>query len=73
MMMALHIEINGTKEVLNVDHVVVCAGQNSNRELFDQLKESGHQDVHLIGGAKEVREIDAKRAIRDGVIIGQKI
>ena len=55
-----------------MDHVVVCAGQNSNRDYLTSSK-MWSSDVHLIGGAKEVREIDAKRAIRDGVIIGQKI
>ena len=53
------------KRVLAVDHVVLCAGQESFRELHDQLAQAGIQS-HLIGGADLAEELDAKRAIRQG-------
>ncbi|MGP4843893.1 oxidoreductase [Marinobacter sp. 1Y8] len=53
------------KRVLAVDHVVLCAGQESFRELHDQLTQAGIQS-HLIGGADLAEELDAKRAIRQG-------
>lgn len=58
----LHIEIDGNSKVLEVDHVVICAGQESLRELELPLREAG-MNVHLIGGAHEAAELDAKRAI----------
>jgi 2,4-dienoyl-CoA reductase (NADPH2) len=48
--------------VLPVDHVVLCAGQNSNRDLYDQLKARGTAP-RLIGGADVASELDALRAI----------
>ncbi|RLZ07603.1 NADPH-dependent 2,4-dienoyl-CoA reductase [Acinetobacter sp. 2JN-4] len=61
----LHITLNGLSTVLEVDNVVICAGQESYTAMFDQLKVDG-KNVHLIGGAKEAGELDAKRAIRQG-------
>ncbi|NUF32918.1 NADPH-dependent 2,4-dienoyl-CoA reductase [Acinetobacter oleivorans] len=61
----LHITIDGQPSVLEVDHVVICAGQESFTAMYDQLKIEG-KNVHLIGGAKEAGELDAKRAIRQG-------
>ncbi|RCU50419.1 NADPH-dependent 2,4-dienoyl-CoA reductase [Corallincola holothuriorum] len=61
----LHIEVEGQRQLLNVDHVILCAGQESKRDLYDQLLQQG-ASVHLIGGAKLASELDAKRAIRDG-------
>ncbi len=61
----LHITIDGQPSVLEVDHVVICAGQESFTAMYDQLKTEG-KNVHLIGGAKEAGELDAKRAIRQG-------
>ena len=61
----LHIQRNGQSEVLDVDHVIVCAGQLSNRDLASQLEDLGVVH-HLIGGAFEARELDAKHAIRQG-------
>jgi 2,4-dienoyl-CoA reductase (NADPH2) len=48
-----------------VDTVVVCAGQESVRELVDPLAEAGLR-VHVIGGADGAAELDAERAIRHG-------
>lgn len=61
----LHITVDGQPSVLEVDHVVICAGQESFTAMYEQLKEDG-KNVHLIGGAKEAGELDAKRAIRQG-------
>ena len=61
----LHITVDGKQSVLEVDHVVICAGQESFTAMYEQLKEDG-KNVHLIGGAKEAGELDAKRAIRQG-------
>jgi 2,4-dienoyl-CoA reductase (NADPH2) len=61
----LHIRIDGGEQVLDVDHIVVCAGQESRRELFDALAAQGRK-AHLIGGADVAVELDAKRAIAQG-------
>ncbi|WP_368678801.1 FAD-dependent oxidoreductase [Acinetobacter lactucae] len=61
----LHITVDGKPSVLEVDHVVICAGQESFTAMYEKLKEDG-KNVHLIGGAKEAGELDAKRAIRQG-------
>ncbi len=52
-------------QTLEVDTVVVCAGQESLNDLFTALK-SGKSNVFLIGGAHEAGELDAKRAIDQG-------
>ncbi|WP_348672808.1 NADPH-dependent 2,4-dienoyl-CoA reductase, partial [uncultured Abyssibacter sp.] len=59
----LHIFIGDEPQVLEVDHVVICAGQEPLRELLEGLEASG-KPVHLIGGADVAAELDAKRAIR---------
>ena len=61
----LHITVKGQPQVLDVDTIVVCAGQNSMRDLYEPLQAAGIP-VHLIGGAKEAGELDAKRAIEEG-------
>jgi 2,4-dienoyl-CoA reductase (NADPH2) len=58
----LHITIDGKPQTLSVDNVVVCAGQESNRALADELMALGIT-VHVIGGADVAAELDAKRAI----------
>ncbi|GAA1526079.1 NADPH-dependent 2,4-dienoyl-CoA reductase [Nocardioides humi] len=63
----LHITVDGAPQVLDVDHVVVCAGQESVRSLYDELVAGGFPgSVHLIGGADVAAELDAKRAIKQG-------
>jgi 2,4-dienoyl-CoA reductase (NADPH2) len=52
-------------QLLECDHVVICAGQEPQRELEAPLKAAGIA-VHLIGGALEAGELDAKRAIEQG-------
>jgi 2,4-dienoyl-CoA reductase (NADPH2) len=63
----LHIRIgeDGEEKLLAVDNVVICAGQDPLRELYDELLNGG-QSVHLIGGADVAAELDAKRAIDQG-------
>jgi 2,4-dienoyl-CoA reductase (NADPH2) len=61
----LHVTIDGMSQVINVDNVVICAGQEPRRELYDGLK-AADVDVHLIGGADVAAELDAKRAIAQG-------
>ncbi len=58
----LHITVNEEQQILPVDNVVICAGQEPLRKLYDVLK-ANDQSVHLIGGANEAAELDAKRAI----------
>jgi 2,4-dienoyl-CoA reductase (NADPH2) len=65
----LHITRRGRREVLAVDQVVVCAGQESCRELADALV-GGEFEVYVIGGAHTAAELDAKRAIDQGVRLG---
>ena len=62
----LHVRIaDGEPQVLEVDHVVICAGQTPQRELYDELTAAG-LGVHLAGGADVAAELDAKRAIDQG-------
>ena len=62
----LHIRVGeGEPQVLPVDNIVICAGQDPLRELQDGLIAAG-QNVHLIGGADVAAELDAKRAINQG-------
>jgi 2,4-dienoyl-CoA reductase (NADPH2) len=61
----LHIRVDGNPQVLPVDHVVVCAGQEPQRELADALLAMGITP-HVIGGADVAAELDAKRAIAQG-------
>ena len=68
----LHITLNGETRVLDVDHVVLCAGQEPNRGLADELASSGML-VHVIGGADRAVELDAERAIRQGVELAATI
>lgn len=58
----LHYSVNGEARVLDVDTVILCAGQLSNRTLFDALAERGVK-AHVIGGADVAAELDALRAI----------
>jgi len=61
----LHIRREGQEQVVEVDTIVVCAGQESVRDLISPLAQAGSR-VHVIGGADEAAELDAKRAIDQG-------
>jgi 2,4-dienoyl-CoA reductase (NADPH2) len=58
----LRIRVGGEERLLEVDHVVVCAGQAPLRELWEPLQAAGKK-THLVGGADVAAELDAKRAI----------
>ena len=58
----LHVQVHDSYVFLNVDTIVICAGQVSLRNLYDPL-EQAQIPVHLIGGADQALELDAKRAI----------
>jgi 2,4-dienoyl-CoA reductase (NADPH2) len=62
----LHVRHEGETKVLAVDHVVLCAGQESVRTLHDELAARGIRS-HLIGGADFAAELDALRAIDQGM------
>lgn len=68
----LHIEVNGEPKLLEVDNIIVCAGQEPRRDLQDALVEAG-VSVHLIGGADKAAELDAKRAIKQGTELAATI
>ncbi len=59
----LHIIVNDQPQVLDVDNIILCAGQEPNRNLAESLD----REVHLIGGADVAAELDARRAIDQGV------
>jgi 2,4-dienoyl-CoA reductase (NADPH2) len=61
----LHVIIGGKPQVFEVDHVVICAGQVAMHRLKPPLEAAGVK-VHLIGGADQATELDAKRAIDQG-------
>ncbi|MFI6059765.1 FAD-dependent oxidoreductase [Streptomyces sp. NPDC051286] len=61
----LHLTVDGEQHLLPVDTVVLCAGQEPQRELYEELIAAG-RTPHLIGGADVAAELDAKRAIRQG-------
>jgi 2,4-dienoyl-CoA reductase (NADPH2) len=68
----LHITIGSSERVLDVDHVVLCAGQVPNRALHDGVVANG-LPVHLIGGADVAAELDAKRAIDQGTRLAARL
>ncbi|MFH9728145.1 FAD-dependent oxidoreductase [Streptomyces sp. NPDC017254] len=61
----LHVTIGGEQQLLPVDTVVLCAGQEPRRGLYEELVAAGRV-AHLIGGADVAAELDAKRAIDQG-------
>ena len=64
----LHVEINGEYQLLAVDNVIICAGQEPNRALAEPLRARG-KTVHLIGGSDVAGELDARRAIAQGTTL----
>jgi 2,4-dienoyl-CoA reductase (NADPH2) len=67
-----HIRTESGPEVLRVDHVIICAGQESVNSLATELAGSG-KPVHVIGGALLAAELDAERAIREGTELAARI
>ncbi|WP_305885391.1 NADPH-dependent 2,4-dienoyl-CoA reductase [Streptomyces sp. C10-9-1] len=68
----LHISVDGTPSVLRVDTVVLCAGQEPQRSLYEELHAAG-RSVHVIGGADVAAELDAKRAIDQGTRLAAEL
>ena len=65
----LHLTIGGEAQVLDVDNIIVCAGQDPDRRLVEGLE----REYHLIGGADKATQLDAKRAIRQGTLLAIKL
>ncbi|MET9934505.1 MULTISPECIES: NADPH-dependent 2,4-dienoyl-CoA reductase [unclassified Streptomyces] len=61
----LHVTIGGEPRLIEVDTVVLCAGQEPRRDLYEELVAAG-RTAHLIGGADVAAELDAKRAVDQG-------
>jgi 2,4-dienoyl-CoA reductase (NADPH2) len=71
----LHISFGADRahpRLLEVDNVVICAGQDSVRDLEDGLRRNG-VEPHIIGGAALAAELDAKRAIRQGTELAARL
>jgi 2,4-dienoyl-CoA reductase (NADPH2) len=58
----LHIQCNGVEQILAVESIIICVGQEPRRDLYDDLNKT-RMKAHLIGGADVAAELDAKRAI----------
>jgi 2,4-dienoyl-CoA reductase (NADPH2) len=70
----LHILVEGRREVISADSIVICAGQESERSIYENLKMAGARiPIHLIGGADVAAELDAKRAIDQASRLAQII
>jgi 2,4-dienoyl-CoA reductase (NADPH2) len=69
----LHITVNGEERVLEVDHVVLCAGQDSLKDLMPAQQDGAGPRFHLIGGAALAAELDAKRAIKEGAELAARL
>ena len=69
----LWIEMGGHDQLLRVDTVVVCAGQESIKDLMPPENEKTLANYHIIGGAKLAAELDAKRAIREGAELAARL
>ena len=68
----LHIRAESGAELLRVDSVIICAGQESVNTLAAELASCG-KPVHVIGGALLAAELDAERAIREGTELAARL
>ncbi|EMM0378434.1 NADPH-dependent 2,4-dienoyl-CoA reductase [Pluralibacter gergoviae] len=68
----LHVFIDGEPQLLAVDNVILCAGQEPRRELAEPLCAAG-RPLHLIGGCDVAAELDARRAIAQGTRLALEI
>ncbi|HYX37631.1 MAG TPA: NADPH-dependent 2,4-dienoyl-CoA reductase [Oligoflexus sp.] len=71
----LHIRHAGVSKILSVDHVIICAGQDSVRDLLpvDAAGKITDPRYHVIGGADVAVELDAKRAIQQGTELAARL
>ena len=68
----LHITVGEESQVLPVDNVVICAGQEPLRAMYEDLKAAG-KNVHLVGGANIAAKLDAKKAINEASYLAAKL
>lgn len=68
----LHLLVNNQAELLDVDTIILCAGQLPLRTLYDELEGSG-LSVKLVGGAYEAAELDAKAAINQSCYLAAAV
>lgn len=68
----LHITQEGKPMVIPTDHIVICAGQTSERTLIDDFPNTNKKLI-LLGGALQARELDARRAIEAGTRMAQTL
>ena len=68
----LHITCSNQSQLLDVDKVIICAGQESVRPFESKWQQMGDK-IHIIGGADHAGELDAVRAIRQGVELAIKL
>jgi 2,4-dienoyl-CoA reductase (NADPH2) len=73
--LGLHIRVAGEEQILDVDNVILCAGQESVSDLLPRDSEGKISDkrFHVIGGAKFAGELDAERAIREGAELAARL
>lgn len=70
----LHVDLDGTQTIIDVDHIVLCAGQKPYKPLVKELQNAGYtKPVHVIGGADVAAELDAKRAINQAAWLAAEI
>lgn len=68
----LHITVGEENRILEVDNIIICAGQEPLNDLHDGLVAAG-QTVHMIGGAHIAKELDAKKAIKEAMELVVKL
>jgi 2,4-dienoyl-CoA reductase (NADPH2) len=68
----LHYTQNEEQKLLELDNIVICAGQTPFKDLYQPLLDAG-KNVHVVGGADFASELDAKRAIDQGSRIAAKL
>ena len=68
----IYIEVGGVTELVVADTIVICAGQEVRAELAAGLTASG-VDLYVIGGANRAAELDAERAISEGMLAASRI
>lgn len=68
----LHYRVGGEPQLLEVDHVVLCTGQESNQTLYRELSKTG-KPPHLIGGVERAEELDALRAIEQAMRLARAL
>lgn len=69
----LHIKVGEEAQLLEVDNVIVCAGQEPFKAFLEDVANDSDIGVHVIGGADVAAELDAKRAIRQGAELAANI